>query len=281
MAMNKPSSLSGSRVLISFVLGFTSLFVFFVAGSAFEVKGENSVREIVAACLFGSTYLAFCQFWVAPTGVRGIRGKWPTLVAMVAPLFLVLPFIERGAILGTGIPLVAIGCLGSLVGAVFADRVAIAHRLDPPPTGKVNRLENCRRCLKTAVSLLAVLVVLVALGVIPPLLADSTPGFNARSVAVALGVAVVLNLLAMAVLAFGALRHGALDSPQRVTLGFPAFLSFLLALVYAFASGIGSQSPSLRTASVLLMLSATVALVTTALVTITAIFAERASLAET
>ena len=111
------------RVILSFLLGMTALIVSFVAASLVEVPGQNSIREIIAACLVGTPYLAFCQFWVAPRGGRGFRTKWPTLAAMVAPLFAILPFIDRGAVLPQGIPLAVCGCLGSLAGAVVAGRV--------------------------------------------------------------------------------------------------------------------------------------------------------------
>ena len=104
---------------ISLFLGMTALLVSFVAASAFETPGTTSFREISAACVAAALYLAFCQFWVAPRGRSGFWAKVPTLVASVAPLLVGVPLTPRAE----GIPWLVSGCLGSVIGAMIAQRV--------------------------------------------------------------------------------------------------------------------------------------------------------------
>src|ERR1035438_8651460 len=108
------------RVVVSLFLGMTALMVSFGAASAFETPGTTSFREISAACVAAALYLAFCQFWVAPRGRSGFWAKLPTLVASVAPLLVgIVPWTPRAE----GIPWLASGCLGSVIGAMIAQRV--------------------------------------------------------------------------------------------------------------------------------------------------------------
>jgi hypothetical protein len=260
------------RVMLSFVIGMTALVVSFVAASLVEVPGQNSVREIVAACLVGTPYLAFCQFWVAPRGMRGFRAKWPTLAAMVAPLFAILPFIDRGAVVPQGIPFAIFGCLGSLVGAVVAGRVDTQPILEAHAADAFGRLRSCRRLLFIGVVTLVAVTLLVAVGVIPPLMADLayTTGFRAHGFAAFLGGTAALNLLVAVMLAVVAMRPA-----LRGALWVPAVLALLLALLFAFSSGIRSQNPALHTASILLVVCAFSDLIVTALVTAASVFAQR------
>ena len=264
------------RIVVSLVLGMTALIVFFVAASAFEVRGANStLRETVAGCIFGAPYLAFCQFWVAPKGIRGPRAKWPALAAMVAPLFAILPFVDRGAILPQGFPMAVSGCVGSLLGAVVAGRVGTRPLFESPSTDGLGRVRSCRRLLLAGAVLLVAAAPLVALGVVPPLLADLTytTGFRPRLAAELLGVAAALNLLVAALIAFFALRPR--DRCSGGYLGVPAVMALLLALLYAFSSGIRSQNPALSTASVVLVICAICDLVAAGLVTAASVVAER------
>jgi len=261
------------RVILSFVIGMTALIVFFCAASLVEVPGQNSIREILAACLVGTPYLAFCQFWVAPRGNRGLRAKWPTLAAMVAPLFAVLPYIDRGAVVPQGIPMAICGCVGSLVGAFIAGRVATQPTLEAQTADAFGLLRSCRRLLFVGVVILVAVTLLVACGVIPPLMADlaCTTGFKAHGFAVFLGGTAALNLLVAGMLAFVALRPG-----LRGALGVPAVLALLLALLFAFSSGIvRSENSAPLTASVLLVVCAVSDLIVTALVTAASVSAER------
>ena len=108
-------------VLVSLFLGFTALPVSFVAGAALE----HSKGELIAPCVAAALYLAFCQFWVAPRGSRGFWAKFPTLVASATPLQVgLVPWTP----LAVGIPVLTSGCLGSVIGAMIAQRITATHK---------------------------------------------------------------------------------------------------------------------------------------------------------
>jgi hypothetical protein len=125
---------------------------------------------------------------------------------------------------------------------------------------------------------LVAVALVISIGVIPVVVADTTPGFNAGSGGVFLWITVVLDLLAAAILAFALWRSREHDHFSRGTLGLSAFLALLVALAYAGVSGvIAGHGPALRTASVVpLVLCAVFALITTALVTVTSVIVDRA-----
>jgi len=273
----KGPRLSPGRVFVSFVLGTTGLLVFFVAGSAFETPGENSIREIAAALAIGTPYLAFCQFWVATKGVRPLSANWPTVTAMIVPFLALLAVMDRGAIVGTGIPFLAFGLLGSLAGAAIAGRVGARPGSETPPADVLGRLRTCRRCLLAGVALLLAASLLVAVGVIPPLSADLAyaTGFRAHGVAWTLGATAAFNLLIAGALAYVALSPRAADRFSRAFFAIPAVSALLLTLLFAFASGIRSQNPALWTASVVLLVCAVCDLAATALVTAASLMADR------
>jgi len=52
----------------------------------------------------------------------GFRAKLPTLVASIAPFLVVVAFMRK-VILIMGIPLLASGCLGSVIGAIITERM--------------------------------------------------------------------------------------------------------------------------------------------------------------
>src|ERR1017187_6813330 len=157
-------------VVVSLFLGFTTLLVSFGAGSAFE----NSKGELIAPCVAAALYLAFCQFWVAPRGSSGFWAKLPTLVASVAPL------LGHQLALGAfGIPWLASGCLGSVVGAMIARRVTATPQGGTPTADSSNRGRSCRRNLLAGFILLVAVALLIPIGVIPSVLADTDPSINA------------------------------------------------------------------------------------------------------
>ena len=240
------NAIEQERIILSLALGLTAVFVFFLAGSAFEVVGENSPREILASCLIGAAYLAFCQFWFDPVGSRGRRVKWPVFFAMQAPLFffVILVFFAENRSLVPGLPWLLAGGMGSLAGRLLAKRFAAFACLAAAGIGRSDPLGCSRRYLRLATALLVAVALLIAFGVLPPLLADHTPGFNARSVAVFLGVGVGLNLLA-ALRAWAAARSGSKDRMTRAHLALPVFLALLLAFGYAMASGMHSHNAAL------------------------------------
>jgi hypothetical protein len=122
---------------------------------------------------------------------------------------------------------------------------------------------------------------MISIGVIPSVLADTAPGVNAGSGGKFLGMTVVFDLLAGAVLA-SALRHPRERAPSsKATLGTAAFLALLMGLSHlgmgVLASGRG---PALRIASVLLILCAVCGFITAALMTITSVIADRSRLSK-
>jgi hypothetical protein len=220
--MDKEHYKVGRMVLVSLFLGFTALPVSFVAGAALE----HSKGELIAPCVAAALYLAFCQFWVAPRGSRGFWAKLPTLVASVTPLLVgLVPWTP----LAFGIPVLTSGCLGSVVGAMIAQRVT-ATPLGGTPTADSSN----RRYLLAGFILLVAIALLIPIGVIPSVLA-AIPGhhFNAGPTAGVLGITVVaFDLMAVAILASALWRPRERDPSSKGTLGTTAFLALLLGLAY-------------------------------------------------
>ena len=276
--MNKEHYKVGRMVLVSLFLGFTALPVSFVAGAALE----HSKGELIAPCVAAALYLAFCQFWVAPRGSRGFWAKLPTLVASVTPLLVgLVPWTP----LAFGIPVLTSGCLGSVVGAMIAQRVTATPLGGTPTADSSNRGRSCRRNLLAGFILLVAVALLIPIGVIPSVLAATGPGhhFNAGPTAGVLGITVVVfDLMAVAILASAVWRPRERDPSSKGTLGTPAFLALWLGLTYG-ALGIAFLffdlgGPGLRIASIVLILCAVLGLITTALMTITSVTVDRARL---
>jgi len=272
----KTNYLINVRVFVSFFLGMTALLVSFVAAAAFETRGGTSNGELIAPCVAAALYLAFCQFWVAPRGSSGFWAKVPTLVASVAPLL-----GHQLALRAFGIPWLASGCLGSVVGAMIAQRVTATPLGGTPTTDSSNRGRSCRRNLLAGFILLIAVALLIPIGVIPSVLADTDPGINAGPVGGFLGITVLFDLMAAAILASALWRPRERDPSSKGTLGTTAFLALWLGLAYgAFGIGIlvGELGPGLRIASVVLVLCAVCGLITTALMTVTSVIVDRARL---
>jgi len=265
-----------AMVFVSLFLGMTALLVSFVAASAFETRGGTSNGELIAPCVAAALYLAFCQFWVAPRGSSGFWAKVPTLVASVAPLL-----GHQLALRAFGIPWLASGCLGSVVGAMIAQRVTATPQGGTPTADSSNRGRSCRRNLLAGFILLVAVALLIPIGVIPSVLADTDPGINAGPCGKFFGITVVFDLMAAAILASALWRPRERDPSSKGTLGTTAFLALLLGLAYgAFGIGIlvGEFGPGLRVASVVLVLCAVCGLITTALMTVTSVIVGRARL---
>ena len=126
------------------------------------------------------------------------------------------------------------------------------------------------------VLLLGAVALVIPIGVIPSALADTTPGLNAGAFGVILGITVVFDLLAAALLAFALWRRREDDHFSKGILGSAAFVAALLAVLYALMSGVGGHGPALR--SVLLILCAVLGLITTALMIVTSVIVDRARL---
>lgn len=263
-------------VVVSLLLGMTALMVSFGAASAFETPGTTSFREISAACVAAGLYLAFCQFWVAPRGRSGFWAKVPTLVASVAPLLVgMFPWTLRAE----GIPWLASGCLGSVIGAMMAQRVTAPPQGGTPTADSGNGGRSCRRNLLAGFILLVAVALVIPVGVIPSVLADTAHGSYAHTNGKFLGITVVFDLLAALLLGEAVWRKREPDYVSKGTLGITAFLALLLGLGYCgmgvLFSGYG---PALRVASVLLFLCAVFGLITTALMTVTSVIVDRARL---
>ena len=265
-----------AMVFVSLFLGFTALPVSFVAGAALE----HSKGELIAPCVAAALYLAFCQFWVAPRGSRGFWAKLPTLVASVTPLLVgLVPWTP----LAFGIPVLTSGCLGSVVGAMIAQRVTATPLGGTPTADSSNRGRSCRRNLLAGFILLVAIALLIPIGVIPSVFADTAHGFNAKPTAGVLGITVVtFDLMALAILASAIWRPRERDPSSKGTLGTTAFLALWLGLIYG-ALGIaflffGLGGPSLRIASIVLILCAVCALITAGLMTVTSVVVDRARL---
>jgi hypothetical protein len=117
--------------------------------------------------------------------------------------------------------------------------------------------------------------------VIPSVLADTDPGINAGPVGGFLGITVLFDLLAVAILASAIWRPRERDPSSKGTLGTTAFLALWLGLAYgAFGIGmlVGGLGPGLRIASVVLVLCAVCGLITTALMIVTSVIVDRARL---
>ncbi len=262
----------GRRVAVSIFLGMTALVVCFVAASAFE----NSQGELIAPCVAAALYLAFCQFWVAPRGSSGFWAKLPTLVATVAPLLLFVNVPPRT----WGIPWIVVsGCLGSVIGAMIAQRVTAAPQRGAPTADSSNRGRSCRNNLLAGFILLVAIALVVPIGVIPSVVADIAHHSHAHTNGMFLGITVVFDLLAVAILASALWRPRERDPSSKGTLGTTAFLALWLGLSYCgmgvLFSGYG---PALRVASVLLFLCAVCGLITTALMTVASVIVDRARL---
>ena len=130
--------------------------------------------------------------------------------------------------------------------------------------------------------LLIAVALLIPIGVIPSVLADTDPSINAGPVGKFLGITVLSDLLAALVLGNALWRPRERDPSSKGTLGSPAFLALWLSLADgAFGIGMlvgGLGGPSLRIAAIVLVLCAVCGLITTALMTVTSVIVDRARL---
>jgi hypothetical protein len=272
------SARTWEKVVVSAFLGMTALLVSFGAASAFETPGTTSNGELIAPCVAAALYLAFCQFWVAPRGSCSFWAKLPTLVASVAPLLLFVNLPPRA----WGIPWVMVsGCLGSVTGAVIAQRVTATPQGGTPNADSSNRGRSCRRNLLAGFILMVAVALLIPIGVLPSVLANTAPDFNAGPTGKFLGVTVLFDLLAALLLGEALWRPRKRDPSSKGTLGTSAFLALMLGLIYcAFGILVGGRGPALRIASVVLVLCAVCGLITTALMTVTSVIVDRARLSK-
>ncbi len=233
------------RILLSIVLGLFAPVAAFMGAAAFEVPGQNPIRERVAGGIAVAIYLAACEFLVAPRGSRRAGVRWPTVLALGAPLLAALlvadatDFSERIRLYG---PVFIAGWLGIAAGAALATRIA----LSPLDLACVRR--TIRSC---AVALGAVAIVVVAAlypltrmaGTFP----DGAPGATASVFLVIAGVSALVALD----LAVVAARAGRGRRPSLVALGFLAFSALVPACFLVIpAIWLVGHGPVLRVVSI-------------------------------
>ena len=265
-----------SPVLMSGFLGITALLVSFVAASACETPGTTSPREITAMSIAAGLYLAFCQFWVAPRGTRRFRAQLATLAALIAPLVAAVIAFASWA---QGIPWLASGFLGGVIGAIIEQKVTAAPLRGTPLVDANRRSRSCRRHLVAGLIPLIAIALLISIGVIPSVFLFAAPDFNARPTATFLGISVLIDLKAAAILASAIRRPYKRDPSSKRTLGITAFLALLLGLSYlGMAALVHGKGASLWIAFVLLILCAVLGFITTAIMTVASVIVDRARL---
>lgn len=268
--MNNAHYQVGGLAAVSGLLGFAAPLVSFVAASAFETPGTTSTLEVSAMCIGTALYLAFCQFWIAPRGRGRFWAKLLTVVILMAPsLASRTPPAQR-------IPWLASVCLGSVVGALIAHWLTARPQRESPAGDSTNRGSRSRRYLLAGFILLGAVALVIPIGVIPLAVTDTTPGLNAGAFGVFLGVTVVFDLLAAALLAFALWRRREDDLFSKGILGTAAFVAAILAVLYTLCSGVNAHGLTPR--SVLLILCAVFGLITTGLMIVTSVIVDRAQL---
>lgn len=152
------------RLVLSLLLGALALFVFILGAEPFNAPGQNSVGELVSAGLAVVVYCALAQFWLASRDRPGLRAKWPTLAAMIVPLFGWLPIMDHG-FSATGATLVFSGGLGAFAGAALAGRTSSLAALTEAMAR--DRRARDRRWLQAGVALTGGVGLVIAAAVIP------------------------------------------------------------------------------------------------------------------
>ena len=116
-----------------------------------------------------------------------------------------------------------------------------------------------RRVLLVCAVLFVLVSLVVALGVIPPVKADTYPGVKHDKVAAAFWINIGLNLLSAFSLFFISLRSTKRNWKSTSVLIIMGFLILLLGLAFAdAASAYQNHGPSMQTASILLFVCALV-----------------------
>ena len=165
-----------AMTILSAILGLFSPLVFMLGAEPFEVRGRNSLKEVLAGCVAVALYLALCQFLVARSArfAGDTRAVWSSsFVAMIAPvailfLYNVVSGQGPGVVLEQGVPMLLAGCTGCLAGA-------LAARWAPGTPGAYG--ENVRAACRIALRVNGGLTILVAAAlffVIAPIVAKDT-----------------------------------------------------------------------------------------------------------
>jgi len=259
-------------VFLGFVFGLPAIFIFVLAGEALEVRGGNPLRGVAAGCLGVALYLAYCEFWVAPRGVRDFAARAPTVAATLTPLAMTLALFDRRAVMDTWIPMFAAGLVGSLAGAAAAGSL-----LRPARPGAADRTQACNRLIVASLALLVASPLVLALGVVRPVASNTSAFADPRSASMGLWVIAGLNLVAAIPIAFGAAGTRGRGRFSAEVLGFPAVLALLLGVVLLAPAVdyVAFGGPGMRLATALLFACAAFDLMAAALLTAAFVLAGR------
>jgi len=223
--------MSTGKILLSVVLGFFSPIVFIIGAEPFEVRGENSVQEVLAGCIAVALYLAVCQFMATRNSSGGLRANWPILAAMVAPLLaicLIMVSSDR-------FPMLLAGCIGCLAGSV-------AGHMGTPPTGGQ---AAWRVILRAGAGLYLVVAAILVVVVIPAVARDTSPHATPGPAVKAFIVSVAIHVFVAAFMLWRT-RGGKLPVVAGV---FGLILGLFL---LAPASGFAQVGPAMRLAAIAL-----------------------------
>ena len=149
--------------MLSVVLGVLSPLVFIMGAEPFEVRGENSVQEVLAGGIAVALYLAVCQFMATRNSSSGFRADWPILAAMAAPLLAVCLIMGSSDV---GVPMLLAGSIGCLAGSVAGH---LGTRTAP------NRKAAWRVVLRAGAGLYLVVAAILVVVVIPAIARDTSP----------------------------------------------------------------------------------------------------------
>jgi hypothetical protein len=142
------------KIVLCAVLGLLSPLVFILGAEPFEVRGKNSVQEVLAGGVAVALYLAVCQFMAVRNSSSGFRADWPILAAMAAPLAAVCLIMGSSDV---GVPMLLAGSIGCLAGSV-------AGHMGTPPTGGQ---AAWRIVLRVGAGLYLVVAAILVVAVIP------------------------------------------------------------------------------------------------------------------
>jgi hypothetical protein len=169
------------KIVLSVVLGLLSPLVYILGAEPFEVRGENSVQEVLAGGVAVALYLAVCQFLATRNSSGGLRADWPILAAMVAPLLAVCLIMGSSDV---GVPMLLAGSIGCLAGAVAGH---LGTRTAP------NRKAAWQVVLRAGAGLFLVVAAILVVVVIPAVARDTSPHATPGPAVKAFIVSVVLH----------------------------------------------------------------------------------------
>ena len=169
------------KIVLSVVLGLLSPLVYILGAEPFEVRGENSVQEVLAGGVAVALYLAVCQFLATRNSSGGLRADWPILAAMVAPLLAVCLIMGSSDV---GVPILLAGSIGCLAGAVAGH---LGTRTAP------NRQAAWQVVLRVGAALFFIVAAILVVVVIPAVARDTSPHATPGPAVKAFIVSVVLH----------------------------------------------------------------------------------------